>query len=428
MFLIFKLLLYVTLAQKRQIEKEDAERWKRIERDREKSGFYLFHSKKRKDKPTFRTMVNFDKALNDPTHVIHRRIEKKNERRAISAPPTINSAVDIETETDRAFNYVLDLGPLHSNPLVISSVRNDDTTKESNSLHSSGNTIVIRDPKDIPIISDSTYIPTISDSTGVPIISDSTGVPIISNSTGIPIISDSTDIPIISDSTDIPIISDSTGVPIISNSTGIPIIGDSTGIPIIGDSTDIPIISDSTGVPIISNSTGIPIIGDSTGIAIISNSTDIPIISDSTGIPTISDSTGIAIISDSMGVPVISCKSNKSDLLSSCSNSAVISVANKQTNESMSLGSTSSRIVTSDHMNSDDIKSNESMLSGSITNMGASNYSSFVINNTDNTKIIELYERLWNCEFSFRRFQIGTHPMHRQPGSGTNTSSRCGTM
>jgi hypothetical protein len=383
MFLIFKLLLYVTLAQKRQIEKEDAERWKRIERDREKSGFYLFHSKKRKDKPTFRTMVNFDKALNDPTHVIHRRIEKKNERRAISAPPTINSAVDIETETDRAFNYVLDLGPLHSNPLVISSVRNDDTTKESNSLHSSGNTIVIRDPKDIPIISDSTYIPTISDSTGVPIISDSTGVPIISNSTGIPIIGDS---------------------------TGIPIISDSTGIPIIGDSTDIPIISDSTGVPIISNSTGIPIIGDSTGI------------------PTISDSTGIAIISDSMGVPVISCKSNKSDLLSSCSNSAVISVANKQTNESMSLGSTSSRIVTSDHMNSDDIKSNESMLSGSITNMGASNYSSFVINNTDNTKIIELYERLWNCEFSFRRFQIGTHPMHRQSGSGTNTSSRCGTM
>jgi len=338
MFLIFKLLLYVTLAQKRQIEKEDAERWKRIERDREKSGFYLFHSKKRKDKPTFRTMVNFDKALNDPTHVIHRRIEKKNERRAISAQPTINSAVDIETETDRAFNYVLDLGPLHSNPLVISSVRNDDTTKESNSLHSSGNTIVIRDPKDIPIISDSTYIPTISDSTGVPI------------------------------------------------------------------------ISDSTGVPIISNSTGIPIIGDSTGI------------------PTISDSTGIAIISDSMGVPVISCKSNKSDLLSSCSNSAVISVANKQTNESMSLGSTSSRIVTSDHMNSDDIKSNESMLSGSITNMGASNYSSFVINNTDNTKIIELYGRLWNCEFSFRRFQIGTHPMHRQSGSGTNTSSRCGTM
>ena len=131
-----------------------------------------------------------------------------------------------------------------------------------------------------------------------------------------------------------------------------------------------------------------------------------------------------------MGVPVISinCKSNKSDLLSSCSNSAVISVANKQTNESMSLGSTSSRIVTSDHMNSDDIKSNESMLSGSITNMGASNYSSFVINNTDNTKIIELYGRLWNCEFSFRRFQIGTHPMHRQSGSGTNTSSRCGTM
>ena len=383
MFLIFKLLLYVTLAQKRQIEKEDAERWKRIERDREKSGFYLFHSKKRKDKPTFRTMVNFDKALNDPTHVIHRRIQKKNERRAISAPPTINSAVDIETETDRAFNYVLDLGPLHSNPLVISSVRNDDTTKESNSLHSSGNTIVIRDPKDIPIISDSTYIPTISDSTGVPIISDSTGVPIISNSTGIPIIGDS---------------------------TGIPIISDSTGIPIIGDSTDIPIISDSTGIAIISNSTGIPIIGDSTGI------------------PTISDSTGIAIISDSMGVPVISCKSNKSDLLSSCSNSAVISVANKQTNESMSLGSTSSRIVTSDHMNSDDIKSNESMLSGSITNMGASNYSSFVINNTDNTKIIELYERLWNCEFSFRRFQIGTHPMHRQSGSGTNTSSRCGTM
>jgi len=374
MFLIFKLLLYVTLAQKRQIEKEDAERWKRIERDREKSGFYLFHSKKRKDKPTFRTMVNFDKALNDPNHVLHRRIQKKNERRAISAPPTINSAVDIETETDRAFNYVLDLGPLHSNPLVISSVRNDDTTKESNSLHSSGNTIVIRDPKDIPIISDSTYIPTISDSTGVPIISDSTGVTIISNSTGIPIIGDS---------------------------TGIPIISDSTGIPIIGDSTDIPIISDSTGVPIISNSTGIPII---------------------------SDSTGIAIISDSMGVPVISCKSNKSDLLSSCSNSAVISVANKQTNESMSLGSISSRIVTSDHMNSDDIKSNESMLSGSITNMGASNYSSFVINNTDNTKIIELYGRLWNCEFSFRRFQIGTHPMHRQSGSGTNTSSRCGTM
>jgi hypothetical protein len=383
MFLIFKSLLYVTLAQKRQIEKEDAERWKRIERDREKSGFYLFHSKKRKDKPTFRTMVNFDKALNDPTHVIHRRIEKKNERRAISAPPTINSAVDIETETDRAFNYVLDLGPLHSNPLVISSVRNDDTTKESNSLHSSGNTIVIRDPKDIPIISDSTYIPTISDSTGVPIISNSTGIPIIGDSTGIPIISDS------------------------------------TGIPIIGDSTDIPIISDSTGVPIISNSTGIPIIGDSTGI---------PIIGNSTGIPTISDSTGISIISDSMGVPVISCKSNKSDLLSSCSNSAVISVANKQTNESMSLGSTSSRIVTSDHMNSDNIKSNESMLSGSITNMGASNYSSFVINNTDNTKIIELYERLWNCEFSFRRFQIGTHPMHRQSGSGTNTSSRCGTM
>ena len=322
MFLIFKLLLYVTLAQKRQIEKEDAERWKRIERDREKSGFYLFHSKKRKDKPTFRTIVNFDKALNDPNHAIHRRIQKKNERRTISPPPTINSAVDIETETDRAFNYVLDLGPLHSNPLVISSFRNDDTTKESYSLHSNGNTIVIRDPKDIPTISDSTGIPTIG------------------------------------------------------------------------------------------------------------NSTDIPTIGNSTGIPTIGDSTGIAIISDSMGVPDISinCKSNKSDLLSSCSNSAVISVTNKQTNESMSLGSISSRIVTSDDMNSDDIKSNESMLSGSITNMGASNYSSFVINNTDNTKIIEIYGRLWNCEFSFRRFQIGTHPMHRQPGSGTNTSSRCGAM
>ena len=340
MFLIFKLLLYVTLAQKRQIEKEDAERWKRIERDREKSGFYLFHSKKRKDKPTFRTIVNFDKALNDPNHAIHRRIQKKNERRTISAPPTINSAVDIETETDRAFNYVLDLGPLHSNPLVISSFRNDDTTKESYSLHSNGNTIVIRDPKDIPTISDST------------------------------------------------------GIPTIGNSTDIPTIGNSTGIPTIGDSTSIPIISDSTGIPIISDSTGIP------------------------------------IISDSMGVPDISinCKSNKSDLLSSCSNSAVISVTNKQTNESMSLGSISSRIVTSDDMNSDDIKSNESMLSGSITNMGASNYSSFVINNTDNTKIIEIYGRLWNCEFSFRRFQIGTHPMHRQPGSGTNTSSRCGTM
>ena len=39
-------------------------RWKRIEQVREESGFYLYHAKNRKDKSTFRTMVNFDKALN----------------------------------------------------------------------------------------------------------------------------------------------------------------------------------------------------------------------------------------------------------------------------------------------------------------------------------------------------------------------------
>ena len=81
-----------------------------------------------------------------------------------------------------------------------------------------------------------------------------------------------------------------------------------------------------------------------------------------------------------------------------------------------------------DDMNRDDFKPNESMISGSITKMGASNYSSFFINNTDNTKFIELYGLLWNCEFSFRRLQISTHPMHRQPSSGPNTSSRCGIM
>ena len=58
--------------------------------------------------------------------------------------------------------------------------------------------------------------------------------------------------------------------------------------------------------------------------------------------------------------------------------------------------------------------------------MGASNHSSFVINNTENTKIVEIYGRLWNCAFFSRRYQIGTHPMHRKPSSGTNISFRCG--
>jgi len=44
-------------------------------------------------------MVNFDEALNDPDHVLHHRTEKKNEQRAISATPTTNSAMDVETET-----------------------------------------------------------------------------------------------------------------------------------------------------------------------------------------------------------------------------------------------------------------------------------------------------------------------------------------
>ena len=72
------LIRYLTSACKTRIEKENVARWKRIEQVREESGFYLFHPKNRKDKPTFRTFVNFDKALNDPTHQLHRRLEKRN--------------------------------------------------------------------------------------------------------------------------------------------------------------------------------------------------------------------------------------------------------------------------------------------------------------------------------------------------------------
>ena len=64
-------------------------------------GVGILSVQKIKEKPTFRTMVNFDKS---PNHVIYRRIEKKNVRRAISAPPTTNLAMDIGIETvDRAF-------------------------------------------------------------------------------------------------------------------------------------------------------------------------------------------------------------------------------------------------------------------------------------------------------------------------------------
>ena len=66
---------------------------KEIGRSRDFICFIL--KRKRKDKPTFRTMVNFDEALHDPNHVI----QIQNERRALSPPPSINSAVEIETET-----------------------------------------------------------------------------------------------------------------------------------------------------------------------------------------------------------------------------------------------------------------------------------------------------------------------------------------
>ena len=93
--------------------------------------------------------------------------------------------MDVETKTvDRAFNNFLELGPYHSNPLVISSIRNDDTTKESNSMHSSGNTIVISDPMGIPIISDPMDIPIISNPTGVTIISDPSGIHVTNKQTG----------------------------------------------------------------------------------------------------------------------------------------------------------------------------------------------------------------------------------------------------
>jgi len=72
------------------------------------------------------------------------------------------------------------------------------------------------------------------------------------------------------------------------------------------------------------------------------------------------------------------------DLLSLCINAVVISVINKQTNKSMSLGSLSSSIVISDRVDSpvigDDNQSNGSILSGSITKMWDSNYSSSIIN------------------------------------------------
>jgi len=109
------LIRYLTLACKTRIEKENVARWKRIEQVREESGFYLFHPKNRKDKPTFRTFVNFDKALNDPTHQLHRRLEKRNKHHIGESDSMVKAKSNIELEkqeqVENTFNYMLELGP-----------------------------------------------------------------------------------------------------------------------------------------------------------------------------------------------------------------------------------------------------------------------------------------------------------------------------
>jgi hypothetical protein len=90
------------------------DRWKRIEQVREESGFYLHHLKNRKENPTFRAMVNFDKALNDPMHPLHRRIEERNEHRIGKSSPIVKAKSRIEVENQElvknAFKYMLELG------------------------------------------------------------------------------------------------------------------------------------------------------------------------------------------------------------------------------------------------------------------------------------------------------------------------------
>ena len=109
------LIRYLTLACKTRIEKENVARWKRIEQVRDESGFYLFHPKNRKDKPTFRTFVNFDKALNDPTHQLHRRLEKRNKHHIGESDSMVKAKSNIELEkqelVENTFNYMLELGP-----------------------------------------------------------------------------------------------------------------------------------------------------------------------------------------------------------------------------------------------------------------------------------------------------------------------------
>jgi len=109
------LIRYLTLACKTRIEKENVARWKRIEQVREESGFYLFHPKNKKDKPTFRTFVNFDKALNDPTHQLHRRLEKRNKHHIGESDSMVKAKSNIELEkqelVENTFNYMLELGP-----------------------------------------------------------------------------------------------------------------------------------------------------------------------------------------------------------------------------------------------------------------------------------------------------------------------------
>ena len=83
-------------------------------------------------------MVKFDKALHDPNHVLHiiitHQIEKKNERRAISAPPTTNAAMDVETATvDRAFTYCFETG--HYIAIHWSSHLSETLTPPKNQIH-----------------------------------------------------------------------------------------------------------------------------------------------------------------------------------------------------------------------------------------------------------------------------------------------------
>jgi len=220
-------------------------------------------------------MVKFDKALHDPNHVLHiiitHQIEKKNERRAISAPPTTNAAMDVETETvDRAFNYVLELGPLQRNQLVISSHLSETMIPPKNLIQCT--------------------------------------------------------------------------------------------------QAETPLWSAIRWASLL-----------------------------------------LAILWISLS----------SAILRASLSSAILRASTLLTNRQewinvIGINVKLYYIVISDRMSSDDNKSSEWILSGSINKLGAFNYSSFVINNTDNTKVAELYGRLWNGEFYFRSFQIGTYLMHRQ--------------